>query len=237
MIKMEPKIYSIDILNDNNFDIHKQIVEHGLIVLKNNTSLEISDFEKIISKLGKLVHSRNHVANTDRTIQLVTEDEAFGDGDVEWHNDWSYGRGNYFGTALYNKANGKKSTTDFVDMKDAYDRYEDKESLDLLEGQYFPPEYLESCFTEQEKRILEKIKKTRKFAHTHHITGNKVLYFSPGTLQTDIDVSNLIKHCEQNIYEHHWDDNEILLYDNIRVMHRRHAFQGKRILWRSQFWI
>ena len=100
--------------------------------LKNNTSLEISDFEKIISKLGKLVHSRNHVANTDRTIQLVTEDEAFGDGDVEWHNDWSYGRGNYFGTALYNKANGKKSTTDFVDMKDAYDRYEDKESLDLL---------------------------------------------------------------------------------------------------------
>ena len=170
MIKMEPKIYSIDILNDDNFDIHKQVVEHGLIVLKNNTSLDVKDYEQMSARLGKLVHTKNHVLNKNKTIQIVSETDLFIDGDVEWHNDWSYGRGNYFGTMLYNKLNGGKSTTDFVDMKDAYETYPNKQELEDQEGTYFPPDAYNYCFTEQQKRILEKVKQTRKFAHTHHIT-------------------------------------------------------------------
>jgi hypothetical protein len=139
---------------------------------------------------------------------------------------------------LYNHKNGHLSTTDFVDMRDAYERYENKDYLRHTTGEYFPPQDLhESCFTPRMLKILEKAKVARQFAHLHHATGDTVMYFSPGTLQTDIDVSDLIAHCEEKIYEHHWQDNDILIYDNIRYMHRRHAFEGERELWRTQFWI
>ncbi len=232
---MTPKEY--DITAFESLNIQEEILKHGLIVFKGNRSLDVKDYEQMSTRLGKLVHTKNHVLNKNNTIQIVSETDLFIDGDVEWHNDWSYGRGNYFGTMLYNKLNGEKSTTDFVDMKDAYQTYPNKQELEDQEGTYFPPDAYNYCFTEQQKRILEKRKQTRKFAHTHHITGDKVLYFSPGSLQTDIDVSHLITHCEKNIYEHQWEPNDVLLYDNIRVMHRRHAFTGSRTLWRVQFWI
>lgn len=229
------KQYNFSDLKD--IDIRQSVLEHGILIIKNSKSLEVEEYEDIVSQLGRVVHVKKHGLNDSRSIQIVSETEMFGNGDVEWHNDWSYGRGNYYGTMLYNKFNANKSTTDFVDMKLAYDEYPDKEELDLLEGSYFPPDIYDYCFTEQEKRILEKVKKTRKFAHTHHITGEKVLYFSPGSLQSDIDVTHLIEHCEKYIYRHTWEDNDILIWDNIRTMHRRHAFEGSRTLWRTQFWI
>ena len=232
---MTPKIY--DITAFDKLDLQEELLKYGLIVFKGNRSLSVADYEQMSTRLGRLVHTKNHALNDSRSIHIVSESEAFENGHVEWHNDWSYGRGNYYGTMLYNKLNGGKSTTDFVDMKDAYERYPDKEQLETQEGSYFPPDIYDYCFTEQEKRIIEKTKKTRQFAHTHHKTGDKVLYFSPGTLQTDIDVSHLIEHCEKNIYAHQWEPNDILIYDNIRVMHRRHAFTGSRTLWRVQFWI
>ena len=232
---MTPKVY--DITAFDKLNLQEELLKYGLIVFKGNRSLSVADYEQMSTCLGRLVHTKNHALNDSRSIHIVSESEAFENGHVEWHNDWSYGRGNYYGTMLYNKLNGGKSTTDFVDMKDAYERYPDKEQLETQEGSYFPPDIYDYCFTEQEKRIIEKTKKTRQFAHTHHKTGDKVLYFSPGTLQTDIDVSHLIEHCEKNIYAHQWEPNDILIYDNIRVMHRRHAFTGSRTLWRVQFWI
>ena len=32
-----------------------------------------------------------------------------------------------------------------------------------------------------------------------------------------------------------WGDNDMIIYDNLRVMHKRDAFEGERILWRIQF--
>ena len=88
---------------------------------------------------------------------------------------------------LYNHKNGHLSTTDFVDMRDAYERYENKDYLRHTTGEYFPPQDLhESCFTPRMLKILEKAKVARQFAHLHHATGDTVMYFSPGTLQTDI---------------------------------------------------
>ena len=86
-------------------------------------------------------------------------------------------------------------------------------------------------------QIIEKAKVSRKFAHLHHATGDLCMYISPATLMGDIDVSDLVAHCEKNIYKHEWQDNEIVIYDNIRYMHRRHAFEGERELWRIQFWV
>ena len=217
-------------------DIVKELHTHGLIIVKCNKQLTLEEFKNI--KLGKPLIAKRHTLDDERIVQYVSDKGLFSNTDVDWHNDWSYGAGNYFGTTLYNHKNGHLSTTDFVDMRKAYERYEDKEYLHNVIGEYFPPQDLhESCFTPRMLKILEKAKVSRKFAHTHHITGDTVMYISPGTLQTDIDISKLIEHCEQDIYEHHWQDNDILIYDNLRYMHRRNAFEGERELWRTQFWV
>ena len=33
----------------------------------------------------------------------------------------------------------------------------------------------------------------------------------------------------------YWNEGDIIVYDNLRMMHRRDAFEGERILWRIQF--
>lgn len=227
---------SLTLSEVNNKDLRRQLLEHGLIHIKCENPLSLEEFKNI--NLGKALIAKRHTLDEERNVQYVSDKGLFSNDDVDWHNDWSYGAGNYFGTMLYNHKNGHLSTTDFVDMRDAYLRYENKDYLRHTTGEYFPPQDLhESCFTPRMLKILEKTKVARQFAHVHHETGDTVMYFSPGTLQTDIDVSELIAHCEEKIYEHHWQDNDILIYDNIRYMHRRHAFEGERELWRTQFWI
>lgn len=228
--------YIIDYENINVTDLTKKLLVHGLIHIKCDKPLSLDEFKKI--RLNKPLIAKRHTLDNERHVQYVSDKGLFSNDDVDWHNDWSYGTGNYFGTTLYNHKNGHLSTTDFVDMRKAYQRYDDKEYLKNTTGSYFPPQDLhESCFTPRMLKILERAKVSRQFAHVHHATGDTVMYFSPGTLQTDIDVRNLIEHCENDIYKHHWQDNDILIYDNIRVMHRRHAFDGERELWRTQFWI
>jgi len=215
-----------------------KLLEHGLIIVSCNKNISLDEFKIIGKKLGKPLIAKKHTLDDERHVQYVSDKGLFSNDDVDWHNDWSYGEGNYFGTMLYNNKNGHLSTTDFIDMRKAYEDYPDKDFLHNTEGTYFPPQYLhETCFTPRMLKILEKAKVTRKFAHLHHATGDHVIYISPGTLQNDIDVNSIVKYCEQNIYEHNWKKNDILIYDNIRYMHRRHAFEGERELWRTQFWI
>jgi alpha-ketoglutarate-dependent taurine dioxygenase len=220
-------------------DLNKDLLCHGLIHIKCKNAISINDFKDVTSKLGKPLIAKKHTLDNDRTVQYVSDQGLFSNDDMGWHNDWSYGAGDYFGTILYNNKNGHLSTTDFIDMREAYNNYLDKEYLHNTKVSYFAPEYLqESCFTPRILKILEKAKRVRNLAHQHHITGDTVLYFSPETLRTELDVTPLVKFCEkQKIYKHYWQDYDILIYDNIRCMHRRYAFKGERELWRTQFWI
>lgn len=220
-------------------NLQEELLTHGLLHISCNNPLSLEQFKQLGESFGKALIAKKHTLDKERHVQYVSDKGLFSNDDVDWHNDWSYGEGNYFGTALYNNKNGHLSTTDFVDMRLAYQSYTNKEELENLKGDYFPPQYLHnSCFTPRMLKILEKAKVTRSFAHTHHITGDKVMYISPGTLQSDIDISKFVAHCEdQPIYKHNWQDNDILIYDNIRYMHRRHAFEGERELWRIQFWV
>ena len=219
-------------------NIHDLLLSHGLVHLTNDKDLEINDFKKITSKLGKLLNGKLHFLDDEQTVQEVSGNALFGKDEVEWHNDYSFGPGNYWGTILYNKKNGHLSDTDFVDMQKAYNSYQDKSYLHDVEGTYYPPfKFHDICVTEKQLKLLNRVKVSRKFAHRHHITGDYVIYCSPGTLQEKIDITEIVKHCEKNIYNHKWKPNDILIWDNIRMMHRRHSFEGSRILWRSQFWI
>jgi len=196
-------------------------------------------FKVLVMYHGEFFSTEKHILDDEGYIQLVSHDGLFERDEVPWHNDWSYGVGQYNGTALYNFFGGHLTPTWFIDMKKAYDELPDKEKYENVIGTYFPPENLQDkCFTERQLRYLRKNKTQRPFIIEHPITKDKMLYFSPGSLietNVAVDIEELTKHCEQFEYPIHWKDNEILLYDNLRMMHRRDAFEGERILWRIQF--
>jgi len=218
-------------------NLKEKLNEHGLIIIK-NAELSIKHFEEISNSLGKPLITDKHVINENRTIQKLSNDGLFGNDDVDWHHDWSYGRGNYFGTILYNVKNAHLSPTWFCDMSKVPDELYFK--YPFAEGEYYPPQHLHNnCFTEKQLRILEKQKVRRKFQFKHHITGERILYCSLGTLRNhDIYDTKPIKDwIEENSYKHEWEPNEILIWDNLKMIHKRSAFKGDRLLWRTQFTI
>lgn len=224
-------------LEDNLSNLKDKLLEHGLVKIECSKSLTIEEFELIATSLGKPLVTDKHVLNTNRTVQELSHNALFGNDDVEWHHDWSYGRGNYFGTILYNVKNAHLSPTWFCDMSKA------PNELKLLYkdavGSYYPPIHLQDkCFTEKQLRILEKQKVKRSFIINHHITNEEILYCSIGSLQNNsIDVTPIKEWIEENSYRNDWADNDILIWDNLKMNHKRIAFEGERLLWRTQFLI
>jgi len=222
--------------NELNFDdsLLNLMHEHGLLIIKNAPPLEKNEYTALISKLGKLLIGAKHTIDDDRCVQLLSNDELFGVDEVVWHNDWSYGRGNYFGTALLNVENAQLSNTSFLDMsklpKNLIEQYKN------VNGLYHPPVDLKHCFSEREWKILERVKQNRPMIFNHPITGEELLYCSPGTQQNiEIDLSDIIKYANNNSYVHTWEKGDLLIWDNLKMMHKREQFNGTRKLWRIQF--
>ena len=106
-------------------------------------------------------------------------------------------------------------------------------------GEYYPPTHLHGqCFTEKQLRILKKQAVTRPYIINHHVTGEEILYCSIGTLQNhDWVLTPLREWIEENAYKHIWEENDILIWDNLKMNHKRESFEGERLLWRTQFLI
>jgi len=208
---------------------------NGLAKVSLNEPITLQDFEYIIGGLGKPLVTDKHVINDNRTVQELSNNGLFSTGDVDWHNDWSYGRGNYFGTILYNVKNAHLSPTWFCDMSKA--PQELRELYKDAVGEYYPPVHLHGqCFTDRQLRLLEKQKIKRPFNIKHHITGEDILYCSINTLRNnEIDLRPIEEWVEANAYIHEWQDNDILIWDNLKMIHKRVAFEGERMLWRTQF--
>ncbi len=221
--------------------IKTQFLETGFVHLARATPALPEDLISLAEAFGDLLFTERHTAE-HKAVQIISEEALFARDEVPWHNDWSYGAGNFVGTILYNHRNAEIAPTYFVDMATACAALsgEEMERLRSIVGHYFPPENLQStCFTPRQLRVLNRARASRPFVFDHPASGQPVLYFSPGTLQDitdgEADIAALITHCEQFTRPHCWQPNDVLIYDNLRLMHRRPAFQGSRTLWRIQF--
>ena len=154
----------------SGYDLKTSLMKNGLVRVCCPVPLKINEFENIVSTLGKSLVTDRHVLNDNRTVQELSNDGLFGDGDVDWHHDWSYGRGNYFGTILYNVKNAHLSPTWFCDMSKAPQQL--KEKYESVIGKYYPPVHLQDkCFTDRQLKLLEKQRVSRPFVINHYITG------------------------------------------------------------------
>ena len=221
--------------------IRSEFADKGFVHIPGEEPLPASDLLHLARSFGPVLEGERHTPSHP-AIQVISDSGLFGDQDLPWHNDFSYGEGDFFGTLLCNRRNGEAAKTSFVDMAKACAALpeEEQERLRSLIGQYYLPSAMMSDFySDGQERSMKRARSARPLVFDHPATGRTVLYFSPGTLRRvrggEVDIEGLISHCERFAWDHHWAPHDLLLYDNFRVMHRRPSFVGERELWRIQF--
>lgn len=211
----------------SGIDLKELLRSFGLVHIT-DAEFTIDEFADFAKNLGEPLKTEKHTSN--EFVQMVSHDGLFETGDVDWHNDWSYGRGSYYGTVLYNIKGGHLADTTFCDMTKAPRKLKDKYRGKM--GEYFPPQRLQSnCFTEKQIKILKRMQVRRPFVQ--HWQGKELLYCSLGTINEDFP--DIREFAEQNSHTHKWKEGDILIWDNMRMMHKRNSFTGERTLWRVQF--
>ena len=176
---------------------------------------------------------------------------ALGDGFIDWHNDFSHIPGDFHGTLLYNKMAGALAATTFCDCQKLFEISNYKNELLGLVGRHSLRKSIEA-FSPGYARLLKRrglkigrlpVSSTaRSLVMRHPITGKNSYYLSPATLLppegvTD-SIDNILEEVESNpslCYKHKWGENDILLFDNLSLMHKRGPFSGERLLLRLQF--
>lgn len=229
----------------NSIDNEKLIVdsffETGLICIKTDPKNIIPEnLKKIASYFGKLLITGKHHLPGDRHVQLISEDGLFGRGDVPWHNDFSYSIGDYHGTLLAYVKSDVPTYTEFVDCNLAYDTLsvEDKEYLADATATFGIPVKYDGLISDTQVKVIQKHVMTRPIAMVHPVTDKTSLYFSPETIvntNKPFDKDRFVKHCESIAFKHCWEEGDIILWDNRRMLHRRSKFSGHRELHRVNF--
>jgi len=189
---------------------------------------------------GELLRVRNHSSKDDTRLQLVNQDEMFGDTEVKWHNDCSYEKSDYHGTLLAYVHSDEPTYTEFIDCNAAYDGLseEDKDYLSDVVCHYAPSEDYTHCISERQLKIIRRANVHRNLIMVHPKTNKKSLYLSYESLKSSnkkIDKDKLLEHCKKYSFKHYWKENDMLVWDNRRMMHRRPAFNGRREMLRVSF--
>lgn len=231
------------VINDinNSVEIKKEYFDNGFVHIKTDPkNVEPENLKKIASYFGKLLITGKHHIEGDRYVQLLSENALFGNGDVPWHNDFSYSIGDYHGTLLAYVESDTPTHTEFVDTNLAYEMLsqEDKDYLSDAEATFGIPGKYDGLISETQVKVIQKHVMTRPISMVHPVTGKTSLYFSPETLMKTnkpIDKERLVKHCESIAFKHHWEKGDMILWDNRRMLHRRDAFTGHRKLLRVNF--
>lgn len=176
---------------------------------------------------------------------------------LNWHNDFAHTLGEFHGTALYNYKNGEMAEIQFIDTQEAYKDLK-KSIKKKYKNLYLPhrishKSFLNTPLSLAEERLLrmKKYKINGYFPHsylnkpvmrplfpTHPRTRKKSIYLSPSTVDPALlkkDYSQIMDHCLRYIKLFKWSKNDLLLIDNLSLMHARSGFSGNRELYRIQF--
>lgn len=223
--------------------IKEKFIEYGYVALNTNKQGYNYWIQDIAKLFNGNVEPDKHTLEGHKDVQVVSDKELFRQGDVPWHTDWSYGHTRFDGTILQCVSPGLGTPTVFCNMRDVFrlavDTFGQEEVDDLFtnNGHYQPPEDLKYCFSPKQWRYTRRNPRKTPLAFTH-TNGENYLYFSPGTLtKTDrpFDVDKYVDLLDKCSFQHDWQEGDILIWDNLRFMHKRAPFTGERQLLRIQF--
>ena len=219
-----------------NLDIKDKFFRDGFVVV------EDGDLEELASMFVRSLKVDKHIHPSNNTIQILSNNEMFGTDEVPWHNDFSHSRGKYDGSLLKCIKNEPDVATTFVDGQKIVEKLSEEEidELEQTTAWYSRPAIYESCFTERQNKIINKLSIKRPLIFKHPISNKKVLYFSPSTMvgvDKPFDIPYYMSLCESFAFHHVWKENQVVMWDNLRFMHKRKSFanSGYREMHRIQF--
>ena len=261
----DTNFYSLSFERFFSLDSHlksKLFFDNKLILLKSKKSLSSKKIKALCLNFGKLYRNEcedKFFVNNDPSIMRVCNNTdnikgLFHNFHLNWHNDFAHTPGGFHGTALYNYKGGEKVSTQFIDTQKAY------ESLNIsIKKKYknciLPHSVSSKAFIKKlspaETRLLKmkQYKIDGYFSHdclngsvfrplfpAHPKTKKKSVYLSPATLKVNVEAyADILNHCLKYATSFSWNKNDLLLFDNLVLMHSRGAFSGNRELHRCQF--
>lgn len=221
-------------------NLKNKLMTDGVVSL--NTGKPRADMtiiRQILSLFNKTMDARKHHLSGDKKIQIVSDSEMFGSESIDWHTDQSYSFAKFNGTLLAYDFSEHPTYTEFVNMRVAY------ESLSPEQKNYYSGIVCTYGNASPNSRLSNDTANypiangnTRPLVSIHPITKLKSLYLSPLTLiksNVKFDLDLLVRHCEMFKVRHEWKPGDIVLWDDLTMMHRRPAFHGRRQLFRANF--
>jgi alpha-ketoglutarate-dependent taurine dioxygenase len=170
---------------------------------------------------------------------------------LAWHTDQSYNATPVTGCFLYAQVVPESgSRTCWADLHGAWDALPEnlKARLDGAVGTfsyaartgYVAPGVDGAVLNQSyDERIRSTPDVRHALVHAHPVSGRKALYIDPGTL-VGIDgmpreesaalLERLTEYATRsaNVYEHHWQVGDLVLWDNAATLHRRDAFADEQ---------
>jgi taurine dioxygenase len=222
-------------------------MEHKVAILRDQ-KLNDDALVGFTERMGPLfVHVRDQFRALDRPeimyISNVEEDGrplgALGNGELNWHSDQTYTRRPVFGTMMYAiEVPVEGGDTWFGDLAAAYaempaemratvDGYKACYSIEKksLKRRYETPQYQKDQTPDQWHPLVR----------THPYLDRKALYLSPSHItgigdlsfeDSEAELARLQDWASQDrfVYKHRWQQNDVVIWDNSSVMHRRDGF-------------
>lgn len=217
----------------------KKFKENGLLRL-NFGVITPDDMLELTKEFGKPLRVGKHHLNNNRLVQEVSEDKLFGNMEVDWHSDFSYSPGDFHGTILYNNRNGHLANTYFSNIQTVYDCLSEDEKYyyeDIM-CHFYPNGSYKNILSKMQLKMVEKSMIKRPLVVKNPLNNRKGLYCSPATFlksSKNIDINKLLGVINLKMFTYKWKDNDILIFDNLRFLHKRDSFIGDRSLLRTQF--
>ena len=266
--KMGFVIYDIgDVRKIGPDEVHRirsKLVENGVVVIKNQT-LTREDQVVLSSKLGNIIVLPPSFEGNDPEpgypeIQRVTnyfhngtwkgKTHCFG---CYWHKDGDFQENGYMFSLLYaDQVANNRSSTKFLDNCEVLGRL-DKTTVQVLSRIVFAisvrdiPDFVKA--TEEDYLLYPNYKRYNGI-YTHPGNGRRCAYVT-ADLVTDAGYTPELKPIFEEVtersvkYRHFWEQGDIVIWDNLAVMHRAGTSGGgtgpadktPRMLYRTQSWL
>jgi alpha-ketoglutarate-dependent taurine dioxygenase len=233
-------------------DIKSQLFKNGYVIIK-DIDLDPVQQVNLTKEFGNLINFPFEFKRHRAQQEIILVSNLNDDGSIkistfgtDWHNDGDFWDNNYIITLLHSKQiPSTGGSTFFFDLRAAYDKLSDEKkeliknvklevSVDDVPDFNNSPAEIKSQFP----RVFHPI------AFKHKINGRTGLYLGGRTtkiegMSTEEStklLSELIAIGAENCYQHIWNPNELIIWDNTQVMHMAEKYVGNepRVLWRTQ---
>ena len=244
--------------DQKGYNIFKNLfLRFPLIIMRSKTEVSPNKLKKLALTLGDILSLKQELKGhfnkqskkfyVDKNLEIlrisnnINEKEKFkgilSNKEVHWHSDLSYIDSNFNGSLLYNKENGHLATTCFCNAKEILTiiPLEDYRKIKGAFGYHSLYKAFEGGFN-----YADNLKPVAKPLIVSTIRNQKAIYLSPATLKyidrKDIHPIKYISFINNTPkYQHIWKPYDILIYDNLQLLHKRNAFSGRRTLYRINF--